>query len=192
MKKLFAALMAFVALGASAQTKTVGEVTWTPQLSLGYVHGTNMDDYDGWIASSIGISGKYQVSESFGLKFGAAYWYGESREVKYESDGVTAKMEASYLEIPLLASFDLSKKWGIQLGLKPAIETSFKLHAEGGKTTMEQDADNTSKFQLYVPVGLTYQFNSPLSLGFHYSLPLTKINKGEGSNKLNQFMFTLG
>ena len=208
MKKLFLALLAFVAMGASAQTKDVGEITWTPQISVGYINAANYKGYDeghnllnykSWIGASVGFGGKYQVSENFGVKAAVTWLYSKSSKDKMIIDGekLEAYFDASYIEIPILASYDLSKNLGIQLGLKPAFQTSYKTHMKlDGESESRSVADQINKFQLYIPVGLTYQFNSPLSVGLHYNFPLTKVNKEEtitGKDiKFNQFLLTLG
>lgn len=193
MKKLFLALLAFVAMSASAQTKSVGEITWFPQFSLGYVHGSEMKsgniDFGDWAEASIGFGGKYQVSEKFGISAAATFAGMASTEEKLA--GVKASIKASYIEVPILASIDLSRNFGIQVGLKPSFKTSFELHLEDDGTKVDKKVEGMKGVVLYLPVGATYQFNSPLSLGFHYNFPLTKINKEEGSNKFHQFLLTL-
>lgn len=161
-------------------------------ISLGYINASNWTDYKEWIGGSIGIKGKYQLAEDFGISAAATWLYSESPEFKVAD--VKQKFTASYLEIPILASYDINEHVGIQVGIKPAIQTGFKNHMENSNTKVDQDADGVEKFQMYVPIGLTYQFNSPLSLGFHYNFPITKINKEKVDDniKFNQFMLTLG
>ena len=193
MKKIFfTILVAFVAMGVGAQTKPLYKVTWGTQISLGYIHVSNSDDLDNWYGASLGVSGKYQASREFGVKAALQWLYCQSP--KEDVFGVKAQVRASYFELPVLACYDISKDFGIQLGIKPAIQTSFKVHCDApGILAWSEEFENTNKFQLYIPVGLTYQFDSPLSVGLHYNFPVTRINKekdDDGDGRFHQFLLT--
>jgi len=142
MKKIIIALLALVSLSTYAQRKEVGSITWSGQVSLGYIDAHNFnDDYKEWIGGTIGVKAKYQLAEDFGFSAGVQWLYSESPENSVEALGVktSTKYKASYIEVPILASYDINEHIGIQLGVKPAFQTSFK--AQTGLTPKEWEKE---------------------------------------------------
>lgn len=222
MKKIMmmavAALMATV--NANAQFEA-GTFSLQPQLGIGVATITNAEDiYFGTTklenqitgAALLGIEAEYQITDKFSAAAGLNYtlqgtgWADlKEGETKYTN----LHAELGYVKIPIVANYYVTKglaiKAGIQFGFLAS--TKIKYHQEdkikfmGEKRDIDIDyavdmKDTFESFDFSIPIGLSYQFNSPWVIDARYQLGLTKLNKesGEGikDNKNSVFMITVG
>lgn len=222
MKKIMmmavAALMATV--NANAQFEA-GTFSLQPMFGIGVATVTNAEGiYFGTTklenqitgAALLGVEAEYQITDKFSAAAGLNYtlqgtgWADfKEGETKYTNIHV----ELGYVKIPIVANYYVTKglaiKAGIQFGFLAS--TKMKLHQETKLNLMGENRDvdvdysfdmkdSYESFDFSIPIGLSYQFNSPWVIDARYQLGLTKLNKvsGEGIKdyKNSVFMITVG
>ena len=204
MKKFFLmAVMAVAALTASAQK---GEFHVTPHATLGYAHMTNAEvtaeigtvDLASNIVGGIGADVEYMLANSFGLSLGLDYNYIQSlkNSIKRNDGELEFYTTYSYLNIPVLAQVHFGEGWAIKAGFQPMILLAADLHADGkgsnvvfNKKGSLKDACESVVFA--VPVGLSYTFDSSVTVDLRCNIPVSKIDKG-GDNKMIGVTATVG
>lgn len=185
MKKFFmAALMAVCALTASAESDYYRII---PHVGIGYGNMSNTifsyDGIDAKIDDGFGIvvggEFEYLLTNRFGVSGGIDYMYyrSESEEIKnltYGYESGEAYYTYSYLNIPVLAQCHFGK-FALKAGLQPSINLAAKYH--NNRYGDESVKGNFKPFSLALPIGVSYDFNSPITLDFRCAIPLTKQNK---------------
>ncbi len=195
MKKLLIfAVIALAALTASAQKQAAGTFSIMPRVGAGasifsdVIVGTQQgsqivnEEASSNLSYAVGAELKYQVSELFGVAAGVNFDYYMSSDKKINGIDMTTKL--GFIDIPVLAQFSFGEHFGIEAGVQPG----FKVSAKCG----DNDLEGTNSFQLSLPVGLTWTFNTPVVLGIRYNLPLTKLYDGDGTPKVSGVMLSLG
>lgn len=164
------------------------------------------------VGAIVGAEFEYQATNWLGITAGASYsmqgsgW--EDTDFKL-SDGSKiemrdAKIETGYVNVPLTANFYLCKGLALKSGVQFGFMTNAKIkvtlsQSSGGssqKTEFDEDMkDECEKFDISIPVGLSYEFNNHLVLDARYNIGLTKVNKdsspGEDDTKNGVFQLTL-
>ena len=160
----------------------------------------------------IGAEAEYQLTNMISLAAGVNYslqgsaW--EDYEMKAGSNKLElkdAKVELGYVTIPVVANFYLFKGFAVKAGIQPGFLTNAKTKAtikteiEGYNTSTELDEDikdGCSKFDLSIPIGVSYQFKVPIVIDMRYNLGVTKVNKdsedGLKDFKNNVIQLTVG
>ena len=160
----------------------------------------------------IGAEAEYQLTNMISLAAGVNYslqgsgW--EDYELKSGNNKVElkdAKVELGYITIPVVANFYLFKGFAVKAGIQPGFLTNAKMKAtikgemDGSNMTTDVDndmKDECKKFDLSVPIGVSYQFKVPVTLDLRYNLGVTKVNKesvsGEKDCKNNVVQLTVG
>ena len=163
-----------------------------------------------FISSSVfGMDVEYQVSKQLGLSVGLnRSWQGSGWEEFTDANNIKYKdpqIKLEYINVPLLANFyvykGLALKTGLELGYlidaDACVRTESSLDGRDltVKTTIDMEKD-CKKFDLSVPVGISYEFKRHWVLDARYNIGLTKVNKehvfGEKDNKNGMFIFTFG
>ena len=217
MKKIVMMLALLVtSLSANAQ---YAPGTWSLQAKFGFGASqlTNMEkiplsnsnaDTQFKGAAMIGVDVQYQISNLLGIQFGLNHWWQGSGwenfvedNVKYEDN----KFALEYISLPVLANFYVCKglalKTGVQLGylVDADVEMTAKAKMDNYKVTnitsidMEDDC---KKFDVSIPVGISYETSSDWIFGAQYNIGMPKVNKesyeGVKDSKNGVFMFTVG
>lgn len=164
----------------------------------------------------VGADLEYQltnlISLSAGLNWGQAGSGWEN--FKYKEEGITyeskdLKIQTSYLNVPITANFyvwkGLAIRTGVQMGfltsakMKQTITASGKQGSTNINSTTETDEsckDYFKKFDISIPVGLSYEFKNHLVIDARYNIGLSKANKeklSDGKDTKNMvFALTLG
>jgi opacity protein-like surface antigen len=160
----------------------------------------------------IGAEAEYQLTNMISLAAGVNYslqgsaW--EDYEMKAGSNKLElkdAKVELGYVTIPVVANFYLFKGFAVKAGIQPGFLTNAKTKAtikgemEGYNISSDIDEDmkdNCKKFDLSIPMGVSYQFKVPVTVDLRYNLGVTKVNKesvsGEKDCKNNVVQLTVG
>lgn len=160
----------------------------------------------------IGAEAEYQLTNMISLAAGVNYslqgsgW--EDYELKSGNNKVElkdAKVELGYITIPVVANFYLFKGFAVKAGIQPGFLTNAKMKAtikgemDGSNMTTDVDndmKDECKKFDLSVPIGVSYQFKVPVTLDLRYNLGVTKVNKesvsGVDDSKNNVISLTIG
>ncbi len=203
-KYIMFAVMAVAAMTASAQSK----LRITPHVGVAYTNCSNSYDYNYNVKSNFGngigflagAEAEYMVTDKVGVSLGADFLYSKSDEEKVstydERTGVNIStgdmyVTQSYINIPILAQYHFGS-FAVKAGLQPTLNLAFDFHKAGGKVSM---TDNVNKFTLALPVGVSYEFKSPVVLDLRCAIPLTKLNKDNikgDNNKLTVVSLTAG
>lgn len=191
-KNLFMiAAMAMATLTASAQSN----YHFTPHIGIGYtnmsnneVHHLTIDDKicDGF-GLLAGAEFEYMVADKVGLSAGVDYLFSKTDEVKITVGKLTTPnmhFTYSYLNIPVLVQYHMGKV-AVKAGVQPTLCLSANYYEDKVKSSLK---DGMNTFSLSLPVGVSYEFNTPIVLDMRCAIPLTKQNKEKlpGGN----FMFT--
>jgi hypothetical protein len=95
--------------------------------------------------------------------------------------------KVDYINIPVLANFYVAKGFAIKIGLQPG----FVINAKGDDGDFKNQCN---KFNLALPVGLSYEFKNGITLDLRGAAAITKLNKS--GNKVKWYndggMLTIG
>lgn len=172
MKKVLlsaALLLSSVAMFAQHE---VGTLTIQPKVGLNIANVTKVDgkarvDFVG------GAELEYQVDDIISLSGGVLY----SRQGS-KSKNTDAKWAPSYLNVPILANVYPVEGLAVKLGVQP------------GFMIDKDKADEAKKFDLSIPVGLSYEYSNFVIDG-RYNFGVTKLFK-DGNSKNSVFQITVG
>lgn len=172
MKKVLlsaALLLSSVAMFAQHE---VGTLTIQPKAGLNIANVTKVDgkarvDFVG------GAELEYQVDDIISLSGGVLYSRQGSKAKK--GDG---KWAPSYLNVPILANVYPVEGLAVKLGVQP------------GFMIDKDKADEAKKFDLSIPVGLSYEYSNFVIDG-RYNFGVTKLFK-DGNSKNSVFQITVG
>lgn len=171
------------------------------------------------VGAMLGVEAEYQLSEKFSLAAGINYamqgcgWSnftlqrGDSKlEVK------NAKIELGYVNVPIVANYYIFKgfavKTGVQFGFLTTAKEKATITASGNgmnfSTDFDADKDEygtkfkdaCKKFDVSIPVGVSYEFKVPVVIDLRYNIGLLKVNKESGTGykdfKNNVIQLTVG
>ena len=186
MKKfLLMAVMAVAALTASAQK---GEFHVTPHIALGYTHITNGGDFESNLSGKVGADVEYMVSDAFGLSLGLDYDYIRSLNYTEKIGSEESKIytDYSYLNIPVLAQYHFGEGWAIKAGVQPMFLLAADLNADykGSNASAYKKGsikDAYESFVLAVPVGISYTFDSDVTVDLRCNIPTGRMDKDMGN-----------
>ena len=196
----------------SIQPKLGGVAAWLSNMpKLPISTSTDLDKVPvaGFV---IGAEAEYQLSDMISLAAGVNYslqgsaWEDYSLKVgNNKAELKDAKVELGYVTIPVVANFYLFKGFAVKAGIQPGFLTnaktkaSIKTEVDGYSVNSDLDndmKDDCSKFDLSIPIGVSYQFNVPIVIDMRYNLGVTKVNKesvsGQDDYKNNVVQLTVG
>lgn len=138
----------------------------------------------------LGIGATYQVNKVLGLSAGVNYaiqgqGYENLKVPDMYSKYSNNTLELTYVQIPILAHIYFYKGWSINAGLQPSFLvnadlTSFIERDYTRKQTSNVRVDymdDLQKFDLTIPLGISYEFKKHFVLGAQYNLGLLPVNK---------------
>jgi hypothetical protein len=121
------------------------------------------------------------------------------------------KVDLDYLNIPVVANYYLFRGFAVKAGVQFGFLTTAKIKGKtittinGSTTTTEMEdkkignqdfKDTLEKFDLSIPMGISYEFKVPIVIDLRYNLGLTKVNKesvsGVKDYKNNVVSLTVG
>lgn len=184
MKKLMMiAVMMVATLTASAQQE-VGTWSITPTLkfNLANIVGDNTDGFSMKLGLAAGADAMYQLSPLVGLSGGLFYSMQGcegSGDLKYNIDE---------LLIPLMAHFYVYPNLALMCGLQPGFIVSAKSKTDKVEVDVKDDLQS---IELSLPLGISYEFSN-FVVGARYNLGITKVNKGNGSQRNSVIQFSVG
>ena len=164
------------------------------QIRFGLTAGANFanltgDDAGDNNAMKIGVHGGLLVdlgiNDNFMIEGGVLY----SMKGTQDADESDAKLNLNYLEIPILAKYQLES--GLNFFLGPYIGFLMSATVEPGGTDIK---DATESTDVGLKVGLGYQLESGLGFNAHYEMGLTSVGKevaGE-TPKINNAVIGVG
>lgn len=147
-------------------------------------------------SSKIGFTGgaelAYQATDILEISAGVMYSM-EGAKDKIDTDLVRydAKVNLSYLNIPVMANFYVFDGLALKIGVQPA----FLLKAEAKLDNTTTDVKSmVEKFNCSIPVGISYEFGN-LMIDARFAMGLTKVTKKTAEvndAKSSVFQITLG
>ena len=202
----------------SIQPKAGGNAAWLsnmPNLNLG--GGVTLDKTPA-AGGIVGVEAEYMLTDNFSLAAGLTYGEQGSGYEDYEENYSGAKVELKdlkvdidYLNIPVVANYYLFRGFAVKAGVQFGFLTTAKIKGKtitsinGSTTTTEMEdkkignqdfKDTLEKFDLSIPMGISYEFKVPIVIDLRYNLGLTKVNKesvsGVKDYKNNVVSLTVG
>ena len=137
----------------------------------------------------IGADAAYQLNNWFEVAAGVNWAQAGSgwKNTDLNMAGVTAKVkdlkiETSYINVPVTANIYIFNGFALKTGVQFGYLTSAQLKGEltSGSLTDKLDEscmDDFEKFDISIPVGLSYEFKNHIVLDARYNIGLTKVNK---------------
>jgi hypothetical protein len=190
-KMMMIAVMAIVAMTASAQNTLRDKGTFTLQpkvgIGLGNLSGeyTTLAGVDNKIRVGLvaGVEGEYYALDWLGIAAGLSY---AQQGWKFKGNDVDETTKLDYLNVPLTGNFYVAKG----LALKTGVQFGFLMNA---KIEDQDIKDACEKLNLSIPIGVSYEF-SDFVVDFRYNLGLTKTNKNDNGKKVRSdlIQITLG
>ena len=185
------AVMAIVAMTASAQNTLRDKGTFTLQPKVGIGLGSLSGEYttiagvDNKIRVGLvaGVEGEYYATDWLGIAAGLSY---AQQGWKFKGSGVDETTKLDYLNVPLTGNFYVAKG----LALKTGVQFGFLMNA---KIDNQDIKDACEKLNLSIPIGVSYEFSN-FVVDFRYNLGLTKTNKNDNGKKVRSdlIQITLG
>ena len=189
-KMMMIAVMAIVAMTASAQNtlRDNGAFTLQPKVGLGlgsfsgeYVKVAGESDPKTRVGFLVGVEGEYYINSWFSAALGLNY-----AQQGWKVDGNTLKLD--YLNVPLVADFYVARG----LALKTGVQFGFLMNAKADEGDIKNSCE---KFNFSIPVGISYEISN-FVLDIRYNIALTKVNKYDGGhnekNRSDLVQFTVG
>ena len=200
-KKFFMAAVALMtALSINAQGRfEPGTFSLQPRVGLTGSLITNMPsirmpgigkiEHDATAGFMAGIDAAYQVNNWFEVAAGVNWAQAGSgwKDTDFNVDGVSMKVrdlkiKTSYINVPVTANFYILDGFALKTGVQFGYLTSANLKGDfitDGVTEKldESSKDDFNKFDLSIPVGLSYEFDNHIVLDARYNIGLTKVNK---------------
>ena len=175
-KMMMIAVMAIVAMTASAQNtlRDNGAFTLQPKVGLGlgsfsgeYVKVAGESDPKTRVGFLVGVEGEYYINSWFSAALGLNY-----AQQGWKVDDVAAKLD--YLNVPLTADFYVAPG----LALKTGVQLGFLMNAKSGDSDMK---DLCNKTNFSIPIGVSYEISN-FVLDIRYNVALSKVNKYDGGH----------
>ena len=183
MKKIMIlAVMMVASLTASAQWSV------TPKVGINLANITDAEDASMKFGLVAGADLAYRISNPFAISVGAFY---SMQGAKEKEDGVTVKLNADYINIPILANFYVAPGFALKAGIQPGLNVVHKAKAEYNGNSAETDIEHFNSIDLSIPLGISYEF-SDFVIDARYNLGLAKINKNDGSIRNSVIQITVG
>lgn len=180
MKKIFvmavAAMMATVS--ATAQHRE-GDNTIQPRVGISMSTLTNWDDAKMKVNLAYGVEFEHFFTEDFSAAAGLLF---TNQGAKFEGEN---QMKLYYAAFPITANYYVLPGLAVKAGVQPAYRVKAQLK-DGDmtvdfdrfiETVFNDDDFNMPKFELEIPVGLSYEYNG-ITLDARYNFGLTKLITG--------------
>ena len=194
---LMVAAAMMVALSVHAQHEE-GETSIQPRVGVTFSDLTGEDDTKMKVSLTYGIEMEYYVSDNFSLAGGFLY---TNQGTKFSSSD--DKLNNFYFAVPLTANYYVLPGFAIKAGLQPAYRVKTNMKVDGKTIDLDRTVDylstyyqdndiKISKFDLSIPVGLSYEFAN-ITLDARYNFGLTKLFLNVDDNtRIRMIVVTLG
>ena len=190
----------------SIQPKAGFSIAWLTNMPSIPISTTSTIDKSPTVGALLGAEAEYQLTDMVSLAAGLNYSLQGSGWENYKESGVElkdAKIELGYVAIPVVANFYLFKGFAIKAGIQPAFLTNanekftIEKSSSAGNVSVNYDEsikDDCEKFDLSVPMGISYQFQVPVVIDLRYNLGVSKVFKGDADKnpKNNVISLTVG
>jgi hypothetical protein len=176
MKKLILLVaIALIGFNANAQGVDFGVKAGANFASVG---GDETDDFGTRTSFHFGVTAGISVSDKFSVQPELVY---SSQGASYDFDGFDGDVKLDYLNLPIMAQFQVADGFSIEVGPQFGFLMSAKVEAEGEE---EDIKDELKGLDLAAGIGVNYAMASGLNFGARYNLGLSNVNDGEGSDDI--------
>ena len=199
MKRLIiAATFLLLSVCTNAQN-AVGSWSLQPKAGINLATMTNDDEAKTRIAFVAGAELEYQATPLLSVSAGALY---SQQGADADSQGMNGTVKMDYVNIPILANFNVAKGFAVKVGIQPGFLVNDKVKVTSNGVSAEVglkevykaagvDAD-ISSLDFAIPLGISYEF-SHVVLDARYNLSLAKAISAYGeSTRHSVFQITLG
>jgi len=174
MKKLILLVaIALFTFNVNAQGVDFGVKAGANFASIG---GDDTDDLSGRTSFHFGVTAGIAVSDNFSVQPELVY---SAQGASMDFDGFEADLKLDYLNLPIMAQFQVADGFSIEVGPQFGFLMSAKIEADGEE---EDIKDDVKGLDLAAGVGVNYAMASGLNFGARYNLGLSNVNDGEGSD----------
>jgi len=141
----------------------------------------------------LGLDLEYQFTSKFSISAGVAFDHAGSGWKDYTATVDGTKMDVknvmldmNYITVPVTANVYLWRGLAVRSGVQFGFLTSAKMKGEGSYSedgwdmthSFEKSVKNEcNKFDIAIPIGLSYEFKNHIVLDARYNIGLLKINK---------------
>lgn len=185
MKKLFVLIVCIISANTTFAQKD--------GFSWGVKAGLNIADFNGKDVKGSKMKAAYHAGVV--TEFGIADWFAISPELMFSAqgfsmkdDGETLKLNANYINLPIMAKFYVLDKLSIDFGPQLGYAVSIKSKLDGEKAKI--DSDDYKGFDVALGAGVTYNFCSMFASA-RYNYGLTNVIK-EAKNRNGVIQVSLG
>lgn len=221
-KVILMATMMVAAISANAQYDA-GTISLQPRLGSTGSMLTDMPKIDAFDGGKdmdsqaigggfLGLDLEYQAASRLGISVGVNWDHAGSGWKDYSAtvDGVkldvkNVKLDMDYLTVPVTANVYLWRGLAIRSGVQFGFLLRAKAMGEGSYSEDGWDMthsfeksikDDCEKFDIAIPIGISYEFKNHIVLDARYNIGLLKINKespeGYKDNYNRTFNLTIG
>lgn len=181
-KILFTTILFIGVLSANAQWY-IG-----PQISANFCSISNVSESSIYPGFAIGAFGGYDIAKWFALEANLTVST-QGVKVKSSEEDVRANVKNIYVNIPVLAKFNVYKGIYAMAGPQVGLRVGNKIISEGTKYSAGEDY-NVFDFGFLFAAG--YQFDFGLRAGISYDLGLSRVVKGQSGTHNRVFAITVG
>lgn len=182
MKKLMLLAVMMITTMATRAQVSEGTLTVMPKVGFNYSDvsgaGKIIDNKAGFAA---GAEVEYRINPWLGLSGGLMY---EQQGFKHKNSG--NKLKTEYINIPILARFYVWKGLALSTGLQPGFLTKAKF----GKSEEINVKSDINKFDLSVPVAISYDFPFGLNIELKYYDGIVDVIKDKAANTFDTTSMT--
>lgn len=164
--------------GISAQEKGF---TWGVKAGVNLANVTGMNS-DMKVGFNAGIATEFGLTEKFAV----------GPELVYSLQGASAgesKLNASYINLPIMAKYYVIK--GLSINLGPQLGYVVSMKSKMGSTSVKADKSTYNSFDFGIGVGATYHIQKFL-IDARYTHGLTNVAKGGVKNKNSVIQLGVG
>ena len=196
-KMMMMAAMLTVSLAAMAQHEA-GDFMVQPKVGMNI--STLSDANKSIVDFSFGLEAEYMITDFLSLSAGAI---ASNQGGKYDDQYGKYTADLDYVNVPVMANFYVLPGLALKVGVQPAFRMKAKVKTDNGTLDFDEfyamargqgrssDDLKVNKFDLSIPVGVSYEFYN-VTLDARYNWGLTKI-MNEGDAFYNRvFQLTLG
>ena len=160
----------------------------------------------------VGVEAEYQALKWLGISAGVHFSEQGSgwKDQKVKVDGIDSKIKDTKVNttnilVPITANFYIVKglalRTGVQFGFLTRAELKSTVEAKDGETTsrssVEQKCtDEFKKFDISIPIGISYEFNNHIVLDMRWNQGISKVNKesepGEKDSRNQVLLLSVG